>query len=140
MAVFSPAYASSLSPCQDGNVHTHATTKEMKTMEFRINSRHTKQAIGVQVTFITEKKFQKQSFVFSVTFAFILNLYQDGNVHMYATTKELKKISFKVNSRNIKQTFGKQVAIIFEIKPQKERFLAKYDCFFRNLCIHFEPL
>ena len=40
-----------------------------------------------------------------------------------------------MNSQNIKQNFGTQVNFISEIKPQKERFLAKYDCFFGNLCI-----
>ena len=62
-------------------------------------------------------------------------------MHSYATTeKELKKMSFKINSQNIKQKFGKQVTFILEIKPQKERFLAKSDCFFRDLCIRFESL
>ena len=59
---------------------------------------------------------------------------------MYATTKEVEKISFKINSQNIKQKFGKQATLILEIKPQKERFLAKSDCFFRDLSVHLEPL
>ena len=33
-----------------------------------------------------------------------------------------------------------QVTFISEIKPQKERFLEKYDCFFKDLCILLEPL
>ena len=41
----------------------YATNKEMKTMEFRINSRNTKQAIGIKVTFITERNLQKEHFL-----------------------------------------------------------------------------
>ena len=49
-------------------------------------------------------------------------------------------MEFRINNQNIKQKFGIQVTIISEIKPQKERFLAKYDCFFGVLWVHFEPL
>ena len=45
-----------------------------------------------------------------------------------------------MNSQNIKQKAGKQVTFILEIKLQKERFLAKSDCFSRDLYVHFEPL
>ena len=45
-----------------------------------------------------------------------------------------------INSQNIKQKFGIQMTFNSEIKPQKECFLTKYDCFFEDLCIHFEPL
>ena len=58
----------------------------------------------------------------------------------YATTKKLKIMAFKINSQKIKQKFGIQVIFISEIKPRLERFLAKYECFFRDLCAHFEPL
>ena len=44
-------------------------------------------------------------------------------------TKELKKMAFKISNQNIKQN-----------KPRLERFLAKYDGFFGDLCVHFEPL
>ena len=32
------------------------------------------------------------------------------------------------------------MSLIFQVKFQKERFLAKYDHFFCYLFIHFEPL
>ena len=35
----------------------------MKTMEFRLNSWSIKQAIGIQLSFITEKKLQKENFL-----------------------------------------------------------------------------
>ena len=38
-----------------------------------------------------------------------LNPWQDENVHMYATTKELKKKTFKPKGENIKQSIGMQV-------------------------------
>ena len=56
-------YVYILNPCYDGNAHTYATTKEMKTMAFRINSSNTKQAIGIQVTCITERRLQKELFL-----------------------------------------------------------------------------
>ena len=90
-----------------------------------------------------EKNLQKEHLlerntVFFITFA--LKHCQDGNVHTYSTTKELKKMVSMINSQNIKQKFGIQMTFNSEIKPQKECFLIKYDCFFEDLCIHFEPL
>ena len=61
-------------------------------------------------------------------------------MHTYATTKELKKIAFRTNSKNIKRRVGIQVTFISGIKPQKKGFLAKYDRFFGDLCVHFEHL
>ena len=49
-------------------------------------------------------------------------------------------MTYRINSQNIQQKFGIQVTFISEIKPQKERFLEKYDCFFKDLCILLEPL
>ena len=49
-------------------------------------------------------------------------------------------MEFRINNQNIKQKFGIQVTFISEIKPQKEPFLAKYDCFFGDLWVHFEYL
>ena len=59
----------------------------------------------------------------------IFNLCQDGNVHTHATTKEIKPMAFRLSSQNIEQTFGIQLTFITEIKPQKERFLAKKTVF-----------
>ena len=59
----------------------------------------------------------------------------------YATTKELQKIAFRINSQNIKQRVGIQVTFISEKTPQKKKvFLTKYDLFFGDLCAHFEHL
>ena len=58
----------------------------------------------------------------------------------HATAEELEKMAFMVNTQNIKQKFVIQVTLISDIKPQKQRFLAKYDCFFGDLCVHFQPL
>ena len=52
-----------LSSCYDGNVHTYAPTKELKKKAFKINSRNITQAIGIQVTFMTEKELQKEQFL-----------------------------------------------------------------------------
>ena len=125
--------------------NTYTTTKELKKMAFRINSRNMKQAIDIQVTFIVEKKLQKVHFlaknntVFQARYASILNLCQDGNVHKHATTKELKKMAFRINSWNIKQVIGIQVTFITEKKLQKEHFLAKRHCLLGNLCVHLNP-
>ena len=138
-------YASILNPCQNGNVHMYATTKEIKTMAFGINSKNIEQAFGIQVTFITEIKPQKERFlgkktVFLVTFAFILKSCQDGNVHTYATSEEIKMMAFRVNSRNIKQGIGIEVTFIMETKLQKEHFLPEKYCLSGDLCVHFESL
>ena len=61
-------------------------------------------------------------------------------MNIYATTKELKNKRFRINSQNIQQATGIQVTYISKIKIQKEAFLAKYDCFFADLCVHYEPL
>ena len=61
-------------------------------------------------------------------------------MHTYVTTKELEKAAFRMNSQNIKQNFGIQMNFISEIKPQKERYLAKYDCFFGGFSVYFDSL
>ena len=43
-------------------VHTYATTKEIKTMRFRINIQNIEQEFGIQVPFITKIKPQKDRF------------------------------------------------------------------------------
>ena len=42
---------------------TYATTKEPEKKTFKTNSRNGKQSIGIEVTFIIEKKFQKIHFL-----------------------------------------------------------------------------
>ena len=117
--LFSETCASILNPCQDGNVHTYTTTEELKKMAFRINSWNIKQAIDIQVTFLMEKKLQKLHFlskntVFQVTYASILNHSQDGSVHRYALTKEMKTMAFGINNQNTKEAIGIQVTFITE--------------------------
>ena len=48
----------------------YATTKEMKTMPFRINNWNTKKAIGIQVTCITERRLQKELILAKKTLSF----------------------------------------------------------------------
>ena len=48
-----------LNTCQDGNVHTHAKTYELKKKKFTLNSQNIKQVIGIQGTFILETKLQQ---------------------------------------------------------------------------------
>ena len=50
-------------PLLGGNVHRYSTTKEMKTMAFRVYSQNIEQAFGIQVTFIREIKLQKEHFL-----------------------------------------------------------------------------
>ena len=45
-----------------------------------------------------------------------------------------------MDSQNIKQNFGIQMNFMSEIKPQKERYLAKYDCFFGGFSVYFDSL
>ena len=89
------------------------------------------------MTYITEKKLQKDYFL-AKKHCLFGDYRVHGNVHTYVTTKELKTMAFRINSQNITQKFGIQVTFILEIKPQKECFLIKYDCFFGDLCVHFD--
>ena len=54
----------------------------------------------------------------------------------------MKTMAFRINSQIIKQAFGIPVTFITEIKPQKERFLAKKkkNILFGNFYVHFELL
>ena len=49
--------------------------------------------------------------------------------HSYATTKQLEKNVFTINSQNINQEICIQVTFSLEIKLQKYIFFAKYDHF-----------
>ena len=44
-------------------MHAYATTKELKKKPFRIHSQIIKKTIGVQVTFISEVRLQKENFL-----------------------------------------------------------------------------
>ena len=62
-------------------------------------------------------------------------------MHKYATTKEMKnKMHLQEVAKKKNQESGIQVASISDIKPQKQRFLAKYDCFFGDMCVRFQSL
>ena len=93
---------------QNEYLHTYATTKELKKMALKINSQNIKQTFETQAIFISEIKprpecfFKQNMTVFSETCVSILNPCQDRNVHTYATTKKLKKMAFRINSRIIK--------------------------------------
>ena len=58
------------------------------------------------------------------------NACQDGNLHTYAATVELKKKAFLVNIQNKKQATGIRVTFMLKIKLQKYIFLANYDHLF----------
>ena len=76
------------------------------------------------MNFIFEIKLQKKHFLakydhFSVADVSYLNPCQDGNVHKYATTKQLKNKEFKTKRENIKVGLGIKVAFMSEIKVHK---------------------
>ena len=78
MTVFLVAYASFLKSCKDGNVHTYATTKELKKKTFTINSLNINQEISIQVTFIFDINSLKHIFyqnmtIFLVNYAYIVS-------------------------------------------------------------------
>ena len=60
--------------------------------------------------------------IFSASETSISSSCQDANVHMYATTYELKKKAFTTNSQNLKQAIGMQMILIFQVKFQKKIF------------------
>ena len=114
-----------------------------------LNNEKIKQKIGIQLSFFSEIKLKKKRFLvknisdFLAIEASILSPRQDGNVHTYATTKEVKTMKFRINSQNIKQAFGIQETLITEIKSQKERFLPKEKKkkkIFSDFCVLLKPL
>ena len=105
-----------------GNMRTYATIKELKKKGFTLKDKSMKEAIGIQVTFMLEIKVQK--YIFNKIWPFFqpllcfLNLYEDENVHTYATAKELKKKAFTVKIHNIKEAINIQLTLISENKHQ----------------------
>ena len=85
-----------LNPCQDGNVHTHGKTKQLKKNLFKINSQTTNQEICILLTSILKIKRQKY--------------------------KEQKNETFKAKDENMKQTSCIKVNSLLEIKLQKYIF------------------
>ena len=74
-------------------LHPCATSEELKNDGFTLKSENTKETIGIQVTFISEIKLQKYTFlqnmaIFLAAIVSYLNSCFDGNLHTYATTKE----------------------------------------------------
>ena len=65
--------------------------------------------------------------------------YYDGSVHIYATTKELKKKAFKINSHNIKKEIGMQVTFIMGNNLQKEHFSSKNIAFLATYASIINP-
>ena len=61
---------------------------------------------------------------FLASCASIFNPCLDRKVHTYATEQKLANMGFRLNSENMKDTFGIKVTLILEIKLQKT-FLAK---------------
>ena len=57
------AFSTIFDPCVDGNVQTYVTDKELKQQGFRINRQNIQKATGIQVTFISEVKLQKETFL-----------------------------------------------------------------------------
>ena len=60
MTVFLATYTSIFNLCYNRNVHTYATNKELKKTAFTVKSQNIIEAIGIQVTFILEKKHRKE--------------------------------------------------------------------------------
>ena len=127
--------ASIFNPSQDGNMHAYATTKELKKKPFRIHSQIIKKTIGVQVTFISEVRLQKENFL-----AICDSFFRDLRIHFesqlgweYAYVyQELKKKALKAKQKtkkNIKKINGLQVTFILEIKLQKYNFSANVTVF-----------
>ena len=55
----------------------------------------------------------------------IFNPSYDGKVHTYVTTETLKIKEFMLNNENVKPEIGILLSFFFEIKLEKEHFLAK---------------
>ena len=92
-----------------------------------VNSQNINLAICIQVTFISENKLQEKILfrkrrVFSEIHASILNPFQDGNVHAYATTQELKKKLFSLKNENAREEIRLEMTFHLEIQLLKPPF------------------
>ena len=120
-----------LNSCQDGNVHTYATAQELKKKGFKFEKQEYESSnchtIDLKYLEINLQKhvFQQNMVIFVTAIVSFSNPCQDGNVHTYATTKEMKKKAFITKREKIKQTFDIQLTFILKIKPSKVLFLAK---------------
>ena len=120
MTVILAIYTSILNPWNEKNMHTYATSKEINnkihlrevvTKKWRqwhpSDSHFQNQALNVHVL----SKYDH----FSSTFASILNLCWDRNVHTYITAWELTKKEFTLKRENIKEAIGIEVTLHLEI-------------------------
>ena len=94
----------------------------MKTMAFTINSQNIERAIGIQATFIMEKKLQKvHGLAKEVCLLCILCVLFEPLLRWkctcVCTTKQMETMAYGINSQNIQQAFGISVTFITEIKP-----------------------
>ena len=90
-------------------MHTYPRTKQLKKKAFRINSQKIKQAIGIQLTFISESKLQKEHLLAKYD-CFFRDLFFHFELLLIcecATKKELKMNAFN-KKENRKQAIGIQ--------------------------------
>ena len=93
-----------------------------------INGDNTKQAFGIQVTFILKIKLHKYFFKQNLTISLatdgsILSWCYTGNLDTYATTKEPKKKVCTINNQNENQKLGMQVTFILKINLEMYIFI-----------------
>ena len=75
MTIFSAAPMFFFNPCEDWNIYTYATTKELKKKAHTVKINNIKEAINIQVTLISKNKHQiKIQAFFSANYAFVLKL------------------------------------------------------------------
>ena len=85
VTAFLETCASMLNTSWDWNVHTYATTQELKKKAFKVKRKNIKKAIGTQLKFVLEIKLKRYMCLvnydcFLVGYASILNSSQDAYV------------------------------------------------------------
>ena len=87
-----------------------------------------------------ENIFYQNIIAFLPTYKSILNPCYDGNVHVYASTKELKKNAFTITNQNKNQEIGIKVTFILRIKFQKYIISKIWPCLQSLMCPFWHPV
>ena len=107
-------------------MHSYVTTKGLKKKAFIVKCENIKQPVRIQLTFFgnqaSKVHFSVKCDHLRVGNANFLNHCQDGKVHTYAMTKELKKRALIVKSKNIKKLTGIQSTFMLDSKTEKYDF------------------
>ena len=106
MTIYSATDVSNLTPCSDENVHTYATSEELKKNTFILNCQNIIQTICIKLTLRFQMKIQKGVLsaiydYFLITDGSFFSFCWNETVSNYVTGYELQKETFALNRQNV---------------------------------------